>query len=190
MARLDATTNKQGALKFMGRLFEDLASATSGGGNDETILDDSLLITTPTHTHPHTTYHHHTTTTFPTHYTSALHDKNSDLLYTPQQRRLLDISLLQWIDSKGVLKRLGYSGTSTSGGSSGGGGNTTLPPTILVLEKNISDGTLLCMLSESILNLAVPMIVDPKTYKQCLDNIHRCTWSLKNIATMGGCTVV
>ena len=36
MARLDATTNKQGALKFMGRLFEDLASATSGGGKNIT----------------------------------------------------------------------------------------------------------------------------------------------------------
>ena len=34
MARLDTTTNKQGALKFMGRLFEDLASATSGGGKN------------------------------------------------------------------------------------------------------------------------------------------------------------
>ena len=34
MARLDATTNKQGALKFMGRLIEDLASATSGGGKN------------------------------------------------------------------------------------------------------------------------------------------------------------
>lgn len=36
MARLDATTNKQGALKFMGRLIEDLASATSGGGKNIT----------------------------------------------------------------------------------------------------------------------------------------------------------
>ena len=36
MARLDATTNKQGALKFLGRLFEDLASATSGGGKNIT----------------------------------------------------------------------------------------------------------------------------------------------------------
>ena len=34
MARLDTTTNKQGALKFMGRLFEDLASATSSGGKN------------------------------------------------------------------------------------------------------------------------------------------------------------
>ena len=46
MARLDTTTNKQGALKFMGRLFEDLASATSGGKNilrENNIDKDSKL---------------------------------------------------------------------------------------------------------------------------------------------------
>ena len=46
MARLDTTTNKQGALKFMGRLFEDLASATSGVKNisrENNIDKDSKL---------------------------------------------------------------------------------------------------------------------------------------------------
>ena len=115
-------------------------------------------------------------------YVSSVHDRGSDYHYNQEQRRMLDLSLLQWINSTGVLLKLNLVDANNKKNKNGMSG---LPPTILAFERRIRDGTLLCALASHILKKKVMTIVDPKTYKQCLDNVHRCTWSLKSVTRMG-----
>jgi hypothetical protein len=97
-----------------------------------------------------------------------------DLPYSPVQRRSLDISLLDWFSSKGILQLIL--------------GNLSRPPTILALETYIKDGTLLCVLCEKVLYLSFFSSFGydkhPHTYSQCLSNIGKVVKLLKGCKAM------
>jgi hypothetical protein len=97
-----------------------------------------------------------------------------DLSYSPVQRRSLDISLLDWLSSKGILQLIL--------------GNLSRPPTILALETYIKDGTLLCLLCEKVLNLSLfsssGYHKHPHTYSLCLSNIMKVIKLLKGCKAM------
>jgi hypothetical protein len=100
---------------------------------------------------------------------------SSQLPYNQIQRRSLDISLMEWLDNCGLLKLV--LGTSTM---------ITRPPTVLALETYIKDGTLLCYLTESILNLPLKgsFYHHPHTYSQCLSNLMKCVTILRSCKCM------
>merc|ERR1711871_184373 len=130
---------------------------------------------------------HHFSHSGPIHppYISSVHDRGSDHHYNKEERRLLDLSLLHWMESTGVLIKLNLINNNNKNNSNNNSSSNSLPPTILAFERRIRDGTLLCALASHILNKKVMTIIDPKTYKQCLDNVHRCTWALKSVSAMG-----
>lgn len=84
--------------------------------------------------------------------------------YTPEQRRLLDQSLLDWLEELGKLtEMLGH----------------LRPLTILALESYLKDGTLLCEISEQLgLPVRAPLR-HPHTYSQCLSNVTKCLDGLR-----------
>lgn len=101
------------------------------------------------------------------------------LPYSSTQRRLLDKSLLQWLQSShnpNPILRLSTSSVSI-----------TPPSTMLELEGPIRDGTLLCLLIESWLNLPIkPWNKHPLTYSQCVANIGKAVSSLQICLNMSG----
>eukprot|EP01038_Epipyxis_sp_PR26KG_P004370 gene4370-6182_t len=98
------------------------------------------------------------------------------LPYSPSQRRLLDISLLNWLYSNPtkLLKDIL--------------GDMPLPPTIIALESYCKDGTLLCLILERILCLDDIRFngwnKKPHTYAQCLSNVSKCVNALKACSRM------
>ena len=101
------------------------------------------------------------------------------LPYSSTQRRLLDKSLLQWLQSStspNPILRLNVNSCSI-----------TPPSTMLELEGPIRDGTLLCLLIESWLNLPIkPWNKHPLTYSQCVANISKAVSALQVCLNMSG----
>jgi hypothetical protein len=83
--------------------------------------------------------------------------------YSRSQRRQLDITLVRWLGSLGILNLF-------SGGLS-------MPSTVHALEGPIRDGTLLCILLEYAFQRYIrhPSInKSPHTFAQCIDNVRKC----------------
>lgn len=95
-----------------------------------------------------------------------------ELPYSAIQRRSLDLSLLEFLDTVGLLSVLL--------------GNIARPPTILALETYLKDGTLLCSLVERVLNLPLPSGYHkhPHSYSQCVANILKCIKVLQGCKAM------
>ena len=99
------------------------------------------------------------------------------LPYSSTQRRLLDTSIVQWLQTSSILIDFGI----TSDGSD------ISPKTILELEGPIRDGSLLCVVTENLLGLPVKVWNRrPTTYAQCVSNINKATSSLRRCSTMSG----
>lgn len=136
------------------------------------------------------------------------HDKVPLLPYTPEGRRQLDQSLVQWLYDKEVIIQpiVGYL--------------TPIPVSLLALEGPIRDGTLLCKLTECVLspddaipkknrqcknsfrysgaaggtswNVCRGWNKSPQSYTQCIANLRKCLDCLRNVnnnagASTGGC---
>jgi len=100
------------------------------------------------------------------------------LPYSSKQRRSLDTSIVQWLQTSNILTDFGI----TSDGS-----NDINPKTILELEGPIRDGSLLCLVTESLLGLPVKVWNKrPTTYAQCVSNISKATCSLRRCSSMSG----
>jgi hypothetical protein len=93
------------------------------------------------------------------------------LNYSRAQRRQLDIVIIRWLGSIGVLSLF-------SGGLS-------MPSTIHSLEGPIRDGTLLCIVLENGFHRAVRSInKSPHSYSQCLSNVTKCIEELLAVPNM------
>ena len=92
-------------------------------------------------------------------YRGSEHDLSRHVTYTKHERRLLDLSLLRWLDGLGVLPPL----------------KTPAAPTLLSYEAQIRDGSLLCALTAKLLKLDRPLrgeLTRPSTFRDCVANVN------------------
>jgi hypothetical protein len=96
------------------------------------------------------------------------------LPYNQIQRRSLDVSLVEWLNQIGILKRV--VGTSVSPSF------VTAPTTTLSLEPSLKDGTLFCLLTEFILRSPIKgsFYFQPHSYTQCLSNVSKMVELLRS----------
>lgn len=110
------------------------------------------------------------------------------LTYDSTQRRLLDLSLLQWLSDLGILsKLLGRYTPSLSIAHDEPPISATSISSILSLEGPLRDGTLLCELVISHLhaNSSIQRFNQhPKSFQQCLANVALAVSSLRNVPGM------
>eukprot|EP00981_Chlorochromonas_danica_P002748 scaffold537_cov180-Ochromonas_danica.AAC.53 len=112
-----------------------------------------------------------TTTTTSSSSSSMVRSKRLD--YTLEERRALDQSLLDWLEDVGILSDLL--------------GALPRPLTVLALEAFLKDGTLLCHLTEKVLQLpllsptssSLSFTRHPHSYSQCLANLTKCVSVLR-----------
>jgi hypothetical protein len=96
------------------------------------------------------------------------------LTYNQIQRRSLDVSIVEWLNQIGILKRI--VGTSVSSSF------VTAPTTTLSLEPSLKDGTLFCLLTEFILRSPIKgsFYFQPHSYTQCLSNVSKMVELLRS----------
>jgi hypothetical protein len=95
------------------------------------------------------------------------------LPYSSHQRRLLDVSLIRWLQCSHILDHI-INGLS-------------IPTTLLELEGPVRDGSLFCMITESLIGLSIQTWNKrPLTYIQCIENVKKATASLRNYTSMSG----
>eukprot|EP00347_Sterkiella_histriomuscorum_P018003 403347156 len=88
------------------------------------------------------------------------HTQNLQLPYSQGEIRLLETSILNWIKSMGVLSKFGtqYNGVES----------------LLEIQKEISNGSLLCEIVQTVFNLKITGIFkDPKTESSAISNIRK-----------------
>lgn len=87
--------------------------------------------------------------------------QNLNLPYAPAEIKLLETSLLNWLKSMGVLIKFKDN-------------HHLEVQTLLELQKDFANGSLLCELVQTMFNLKIPGIFkDPKTESTMLSNIRK-----------------
>lgn len=106
------------------------------------------------------------------------HGSYRKLPYSPNNRRLLDISIQQWLFDTNLLQKYDPCFDYNSNISTN---------TILSLEACLRDGTLLCNLVSNVLEIPFAQKTwyrEPKTFQQCVSNVHTAVNALRNCVQM------